>query len=213
MKIKLIFFALFVLIFSGVFTLELTASALEPDKLTDSSYYKSSPCISSDGKNLAYSIYKDGKEKIWIMDLEGKSQAKEIPVDAVINASREDVVERVRSITRERFADLAIEASGSPEAIAQTVQVIRKLGKISAIGLPGNKPVQFPWQDAMSKVVDLHFNLSSSHSSWIRAVAVMGAERMDPGFIVTHEFPLERWEEAFDIAETGSGAKVLLIPQ
>jgi len=139
--------------------------------------------------------------------------AMQIPVDAIINASREDVVERVRSITGERFADLTIEASGSPEAIAQTVQVIRKLGKISAVGLPGNKPVHFPWQDAMSKVVDLHFNLSSSHSSWIRAVAVMGAERIDPGFIVTHEFPLERWEEAFYIAETGSGAKVLLIPQ
>jgi threonine dehydrogenase-like Zn-dependent dehydrogenase len=139
--------------------------------------------------------------------------AEQIPVDVIINASREDVVERVRSVTDDRFADLAIEASGSPEAIAQSVQVIRKLGKISAVGLPGKERVNFPWQDAMFKVVDLHFNLSSSHSSWIRAVAVMGAGRMDPGFVVTHEFPLERWEEAFDIVERGEGAKVLLLPQ
>lgn len=138
--------------------------------------------------------------------------AERIPVDAIINASREDVVERVSGLTGNRLADVAIEASGSPDAIAQGVRVIRKLGKISAVGLPGDAPVRFPWQEAMFKVANLHFNLSSSHSSWIRAVSIMGSGRIDPGFVVTHEFTLERWEEAFDMAEKGLGGKILIIP-
>lgn len=138
--------------------------------------------------------------------------AGQIPVDAIINASREDVVDTVKRLTADQLADVAIEASGSPEAIAQTVKVVHKLGKISAVGLPGERPVEFPWQEAMFKVLDLHFNLSSSHGSWIRAVSVMGAARIDPGFVVTHEFPLDKWEEAFEVVEKGLGAKVFLIP-
>lgn len=138
--------------------------------------------------------------------------AERIPVDAIINASTEDVVATVAKLTRNKLADVAIDASGSPKAIAQTAAVIRRLGRIIAIGLPGDKPVNFPWQTAMFKVADLYFNMSSSHSSWIRAMALMENGRIDPGFVVSHRFALQEWEKAFELSERGQGTKILFIP-
>lgn len=140
------------------------------------------------------------------------SVAEKIPVDRIINASREDVVSTVEQMTGGRLADVVIEASGAPEAIAQAVEVIRKRGRITAIGLTGGRPVPIPWDQAMLKVVDIHFNFSSSHSAWRRAIALMSSKRIDPGFVVSHEFPLDEWEKAFDVAEKGEGLKVLLVP-
>ncbi len=138
--------------------------------------------------------------------------ARGIPVDYIINASDEEVFATVQKLTQNKLADVAIEASGSPQAIAQTAMVIRKLGRIIAIGLPGEQPVSFPWQTAMFKVADLHFNMSSSHRSWLRALALMENGRFDPGFVVSHRFKLAEWEKAFDLSEKGQGTKVLFMP-
>jgi TolB protein len=81
MRTKLMAFVLLILTFTIVFTVESAESSLKFTQLTNSSYYKSSPCISADGKNLAYSVYKDGKEKIWIRSLMEKSKEYEVPVD------------------------------------------------------------------------------------------------------------------------------------
>jgi L-iditol 2-dehydrogenase len=140
------------------------------------------------------------------------SVAEKIPVDGIINASREEVFPTVDQMTEGHLADLVIEASGAPQAVVQAIEVIKKRGRITAIGLTGDRPVPIPWDRAMLKVADLHFNFSSSHSAWKRAIALMASGRIDPGFVVSHEFPLEAWEKGFDLAERGEGLKVLLVP-
>jgi len=64
----------------------------------------------------------------------------------------------------------------------------------------------------MFKVLDLYFNLSSSHSAWVKAIALLENKKIDPDFVVTHKFPLEEWERAFNLVELGRCGKVLLIP-
>lgn len=139
--------------------------------------------------------------------------AKKIPMDIIVNVSHENLIEKVEELTNGKLADVAIEASGSPKAISQLPDVVRKRGRIIAVGLPGKEPVSFPWEKAMFKVLDLYFNLSSSHSAWVKAIALLENKKIDPDFVVTHKFPLEEWEKAFDLVELGKCGKVLLIPQ
>ncbi len=138
--------------------------------------------------------------------------AQQIPVDYIINGSKEDVVAKIEENTKGKLVDVAIEASGSPKAIAQTVQVIKHLGRIIGVGLPGNRMVEFPWQIAMAKVAEIYFNMSSSHSSWNRAMNLMESGKIDPGFVVSHKFTLKEWKQAFEYAEKGIGAKILILP-
>ena len=138
--------------------------------------------------------------------------ARRVPVDLVLRAGRDDVVRTVHEISDGLGADLVVEASGAPAAIAQTVEVVRKGGRITAVGIPSSPTVAFPWGAAMSKVCDVRFNLSSSHTSWVKAVRLLAQRRLDPGFLVTHRLPLSEWQEAFRLAESREGVKVLLYP-
>ena len=92
--------------------------------------------------------------------------AKKVGADVIVNSMREDAVARVLELTGGQGADLVVETSGAGPAIASTVGMVRKCGRISAIGLNGKGTVNFPWNDAMNKVVDLAFNMSSSYTAW-----------------------------------------------
>ena len=58
-----------------------------------------------------------------------------------INAREENVVERVLALTGGRGADYAFATVGSPRAIEQAVQMVRKGGTAVIVGMPGNDEV------------------------------------------------------------------------
>ena len=76
--------------------------------------------------------------------------AKKVGADVIITSKREDAAARVMELTGGIGADLVIETSGAGPAIASTVSMVKKCGRISAIGLNGKGVVNFPWNDAMN---------------------------------------------------------------
>ena len=114
--------------------------------------------------------------------------------DHTIVAGRQDVVEAVKDLTAGRGADLVVEASGAPSAIAATVHMVRRLGRITAIGMSGRDTVPFPWDAAVWKVCTVIFNLSTSFTSWERAIGLIASKRIDAARLITHVAPLEDWE-------------------
>jgi len=138
--------------------------------------------------------------------------AKELGADAVVVAGREDPVQAVMDLTQGRGADLVVEASGSPKAIASTVGMVRRMGRIAAVGLPGGGDIPFPWNAAAWKVCTIIFNLSTGFTSWDRAIGLIAAKKMNVARIITHVEPLQSWERAFEAIESKRGLKALLIP-
>lgn len=137
---------------------------------------------------------------------------KELGADHIIVAGQDDVVKAVSDITGGRMADLVVEASGAPPAIALTPHVVRRLGRITAIGMNGRDSVAFPWDAAIWKVCTIVFNLSTGYTSWEKTIGLVGSGRMPLGKIITHRVPLEDWAIAFDATESGQGVKALIIP-
>lgn len=138
--------------------------------------------------------------------------AEELGADAVIVAGRQDPVQRVMELTGGRGADLVVEASGSPRAIASTVGMVRRMGRIAAVGLPGSNDIEFPWGAAAWKVCTIIFNLSTGYTSWDRAIGLIAAKKINIARIITHVEPLQSWERAFEAIESKRGLKALLIP-
>lgn len=60
--------------------------------------------------------------------------SKKVGADFTINASKENVVERVKEITKGKGADLVIDVSGSPQAFKSAAIVCRTLGKLVIMG-------------------------------------------------------------------------------
>ncbi|MCX6577673.1 MAG: alcohol dehydrogenase catalytic domain-containing protein, partial [Candidatus Aminicenantes bacterium] len=77
------------------------------------------------------------------------SAARAMPaVDFVWNIQKEDVVSRIMDLTAGRGADLVIEASGAEAGIGLGLELVRKMGRLSAIGLTAKDRIQFPYDAA-----------------------------------------------------------------
>jgi L-iditol 2-dehydrogenase len=129
-----------------------------------------------------------------------------------VNVEEEDPAEVVRELTGGRGADLVVETSGAEPAIRGSVELVRPRGRISAIGIPKRETVAFPWSAAMRKVLDVRFNMSSSYTSWDRAISLLAGTERDIGQLITHRTSIERWEEVFHDLEAERGIKALFIP-
>jgi L-iditol 2-dehydrogenase len=140
-------------------------------------------------------------------------KARELGFETVINVAQANPVDVVRDLTSGMGADLVIEASGAPAAIASTVDLIRKKGRICVIGLTGRDAIPFPWDKAAFKVCDLIFNLSTSYTSWDRTIYLIAGGRIPAGEIITHRLPLHEYGRAFEEIEAQRALKILLTPQ
>jgi len=130
----------------------------------------------------------------------------------VWNSDETDVVERALEATGGRGVDLVVDTSGAGPAISSGVHMLRRRGRMCAVGVSGREGIEFPWDAALFRALDLQFSFSSSYTSWDAALSLMrsGAVQAEP---LTTVFPLERWEDAFGAVEDRSVVKAILTPE
>ncbi|MDX3854453.1 zinc-dependent alcohol dehydrogenase [Streptomyces sp. AK02-01A] len=110
--------------------------------------------------------------------------------------------------------DLVVETAGAPATAASSCLLARRGGRVVLTGLfapgaTGIDPVHLSLNQLTVRSV-----FGASSAAWAHAVRAFNAGLLDPGPLVTHEFPLERYAEA--VALVGGGdpgtGKVLLRP-
>lgn len=128
------------------------------------------------------------------------------------NSEEVDVVEAARGATGGRGVDLLVDTSGAASAINSGVHMLRKRGRMCAVGVSGRQSMEFPWDEALMRAIDINFSFSSSYTSWNGALSLLrsGAVDVEP---LTTTFPLERWEEAFQQLESRDVVKAVITPQ
>jgi len=138
--------------------------------------------------------------------------AEHVRLGLVLDASRDDVPARLKAETQGRGADLAIVASGSKAAIMQALGSIRKGGRVCLFGVPPKGSV-------------LGYDISALYNSGQQIVTSYGANDVDTkaalriiasnqdfARLVTHRFPLSKFDEAVAVASGGEAMKVVLTP-
>ena len=71
--------------------------------------------------------------------------AEELGFNNLINVAEQNPIDAILDITNGLGADVVVECSGSPKAIAMTADLVRKMGKICVIGLTGRQQVTLDW--------------------------------------------------------------------
>jgi L-iditol 2-dehydrogenase len=140
------------------------------------------------------------------------AKGKELGADHVIVADAENAIETVAALTGGRGADVVVEASGALTAIASSVGMVRRLGRIAVIGMTGRDQISFPWDAAIWKMCTIIFNLSTGYTSWEKAIGLIASKKIDVSQLITHRVPLTDWQQAFKAAGEGEALKALLIP-
>lgn len=127
------------------------------------------------------------------------------------NSEEIDVVEAVRGATGGRGVDLVVDTSGAASAISSGVHMLRKRGRMCAVGVSGRQNMEFPWDEALMRAIDINFSFSSSHTSWNGALSLLRSGAVDVESLTT-TFPLEKWEEAFRQLESRDVVKAVITP-
>lgn len=128
-----------------------------------------------------------------------------------VNTQREDLRAVVAEATQGRGADLVIEAAGAPRAVQEAFHLVGRGKVIAAIGLTGRE-LNLDWDLGVFKEIDVRFSKSSTFLSWDRAITMVASRRVDVRPLITHRFPLDRWQEALNVSASGEAIKALLIP-
>ena len=137
--------------------------------------------------------------------------AGKLGADVIVNVQKQELEEILMEQTKGRGVDVVIETSGAGLAIAQSIKALRKCGRMSAIGLNAKNAVEFPWNDAMGKCLDVHFNYSSSYTAWDRALMLLAKNDELLSSVITHKAKLEDWESVFEDLVAEKGIKALFI--
>ena len=130
-----------------------------------------------------------------------------------MNPGKEDVVAKIKELTGGYGCDIYIEASGHPSSVQQGLDCIRKMGRFVEFSVFG-APVTVDWSIISDrKELDL-LGVHLSPYCFDTVIDWIGNGKLPTDGVVTHKFPLEKWEEGFHIAKTGeNGAlKVVLVP-
>lgn len=126
--------------------------------------------------------------------------AKQIGADGIVDINtEEDVVRRVRELTGGMGVDEVLECSGASVAPVQAVGMVKRGGKIGLIGHYHDPSLKFP------NLIDLISNEISIYGSRANpgvseaVLSMLDRKVIDGDTLVTHRFPLEKYEEALDV--------------
>lgn len=169
----------------------------------------------------AVATFKDmGVAKIIVSDVSEKrlAAAGELGADVLINAAEKDSVEEVMGETSGNGADIVAEAAGIALTFHQSIDMVRRDGKVMAVATY-DEPFEFDPSLARPGL-----RMSSLVRKAVRMIGCYGGDnhgaydlirkgKLTAGQVVTHTFPLDEIEQAFKVQmDSRESIKVMIEP-
>jgi len=139
--------------------------------------------------------------------------AQAVGADLTLDARQVKVADVVLQQTGDVGVDAIVEASGSVPAIEGAWKFLRKGGKVALIGLPSDPVRVNLGPDVIFKearIIGIHGR--EMFATWTKMEHMLDCGMLRVDSVITHELPLERWAEAFQLLEEGQGGKAILTP-
>jgi L-iditol 2-dehydrogenase len=137
-------------------------------------------------------------------------KARELGADAVVDGRAEDPVARVMQFTGGRGADIVFECAGGesmPQTLPQATKMVRRGGKVVIIGGfdAGETSIPLEWQRLQMSEIQLilsaSFAMHEIYHEQGMVLDLIAKGRIDVRKLITHQFDLDRINEAFDVAQ------------
>lgn len=147
-----------------------------------------------------------------IMD-ERLSFGEKYGADILINPSKEDAIEKVKKLTDGYGCDAYINNTGSPKAVVQGLDMVRKLGKFVEFSV-FNEPTRADWSIIGDRK---ELDILGAHLSpykYPQAIRFIENDMVDVGSLITHQYKLKDYKTAFEKAgEKSDNLKVVILPE
>jgi L-iditol 2-dehydrogenase len=124
--------------------------------------------------------------------------ARRCCADVLVNFEEVDPVQAVRAATGGLGADEAIECSGAAGTFRQAVEMVRKGGRVSLVGVPpGRVDEPLPFKYIVHNEIAI-FGARANPNVSRKVIALMAAGQLVVDDLITHTYPLEAFAEALE---------------
>lgn len=132
------------------------------------------------------------------------AMAKKLGADVVVNVEKEDLWAKVKEMTGGIGVDVVLENTGEVEPIAQSIDIVRKGGRVmwAGGGIRGGIVAPVDTHKIIVKELDIRGEISQIPYDWLTAIHLVSTGKVQLEPLVTHVFPLEKWNEGFTLAAT-----------
>ncbi len=132
--------------------------------------------------------------------------ARTLGAARTVNTEVEDVRDVVAEMTGGIGVDVVLENTGSVEPIAESLDIVRKGGKVlwAGGGIRGGIVAPVDTHKIIVKEIDVKGEISQIPYDWHTAIRLIEGGKVNPTPLVTHTLPLSRWKDGFDLAATSS---------
>jgi S-(hydroxymethyl)glutathione dehydrogenase / alcohol dehydrogenase len=179
----------------------------------------------------------NGAERVIAVDpLEYRlDKARSVNNVETINANDEHLMEKIRSMTGGRGADVAIDAvgmeasrsflekakavlnaeKGTMKVIEMCTEAVRRSGTISVVGVYASPYDNFPIHRIFDKGLIMQFGQAQTHVYIDQCFEMVRSGKVVLDDIITHRLPLSKASEAYDMfkQKTDDCVKVILKPE
>lgn len=139
--------------------------------------------------------------------------AKKLGADIIINPMNEDPVKRILKETNGTGVDIVAEMSGNPDAIYKAMKYIKPGGRMSLLGIPTEEISLDIANDVIFKGITIQGIVGRRlFETWYKTRGLIESGNLDLESVITHRFPLEKFQEAFELMKKGDSGKIVLYP-
>jgi threonine dehydrogenase-like Zn-dependent dehydrogenase len=138
--------------------------------------------------------------------------ARTLGADAVVNVAEHDAEAETRWLVG-GLLDVVVETAGAIPAVELSTRLAREGGRVVLLGIAGEgRELTLPADRIPLRDLSIFGSVGYTTAAWSRMVELLREQLVELDPIVTHRFPLERFEDAFALMDDRQGvvARVVL---
>ena len=113
---------------------------------------------------------------------------------------------------RHRIVDVAFEVAGDDDALADAIAAVRPGGRVVLVGIPDGDRSTFRAAAARRKELTLQLSRRMLPADLTRAIGLVASGEIDLSGLISHRFPIAEAGQAFAVAASRRGLKVVVDP-
>ena len=135
--------------------------------------------------------------------------ASKMGASVALNVQRGSIDEVMRDLGMEEGFDVGMEMSGNPQAFRDLLRTMHHGGKVAVLGIPPAE-MSVDWNEIIFKgLIIKGIYGREMFETWYKMSSMLQSG-LSMDTIITHRFPVDRYEEAFELMASSQSGKVVL---
>jgi len=155
----------------------------------------------------------NGAGKVFVSDVSEfrREYSLKVGADVSFNASKINIEEEVKKLTDGRGVDVAIVASGAPQAILSALNSVRKGGRVLLFGVPYKGTIlNYDISNLLNNEISIISSNAAVEEDTREALNMIANKKIDVTKLITGKFKLEEFNEAVREAKEGKTIKAII---